>query len=95
MPASSRSPARGWTAKAFIAFCGFAAIAAFLLFSEHRAHLLGFLPWALLLLCPVLHLFMHGGHQGHGDNMPNGDHGDGNASNSRSPDLGTERFRHG
>ncbi len=45
----------------------FLAIAAFYLVTEHTAHVFGFLPWALLLLCPVLHLFMHGGHGGHGD----------------------------
>ena len=44
--------------------CGFAAIAAFYLFLEHRAHALGFLPYALLLACPLMHLFMHGGHGG-------------------------------
>lgn len=41
---------------------GFLAIAAFLLLSEHWAHLLGFWPWLLLLACPLLHVFMHGGH---------------------------------
>ena len=44
---------------------GFLAIAAFFLWEEHRAHLLGALPYVLLLLCPLLHLF-HGGHGGHG-----------------------------
>ncbi|MBU1689156.1 MAG: DUF2933 domain-containing protein [Gammaproteobacteria bacterium] len=44
----------------------FLAIAAFFLFSEHRAHLLGALPFLLLLACPLMHLFMHGGHGGHG-----------------------------
>lgn len=37
-------------------------IAAFFLLGEHRAHALGFLPYALLLTCPLLHVFMHGGH---------------------------------
>lgn len=47
---------------------GFLAIAAFLLLSEHWAHLLGFWPWLLLLACPLLHVFMHGGdHGGHED----------------------------
>lgn len=49
----------------------FLAIAAFFLITEHTAHVFGILPYALLLLCPVLHLFMHrehGGHSGHGDN---------------------------
>lgn len=40
----------------------FLAIAGFFLFTEHRAHLLGILPWLLLLACPLLHVFMHGGH---------------------------------
>ncbi|MDP2760564.1 MAG: DUF2933 domain-containing protein [Sideroxyarcus sp.] len=44
----------------------FLAIAAFFLFSEHRAHLLGALPFLLLLACPLMHLFMHGGHGTHG-----------------------------
>ena len=44
----------------------FLAIGAFLLFSEHRAHLLGGALWLLILACPLLHLFMHGGHGAHG-----------------------------
>jgi heme/copper-type cytochrome/quinol oxidase subunit 4 len=44
----------------------FLGIAAFFLVTEHTAHLYGVLPFALLLLCPLMHLFMHGGHGGHG-----------------------------
>ena len=44
----------------------FLAIAAFFLFAEHRAHLLGALPFLLLLACPLMHLFMHRGHGAHG-----------------------------
>jgi hypothetical protein len=43
----------------------FLAVAGFFLFTEHRAHLFGFLPWLLLLACPLMHLFMHHGHGGH------------------------------
>ena len=44
----------------------FIAIAAFFMWTEHRAHLLGALPWLLVAACPLLHLFMHrGGHGGH------------------------------
>lgn len=46
---------------------GFLAVAAFFLWTEHRAHLLGILPYLLLLACPLMHLFHHGhghGHQG-------------------------------
>jgi len=47
-------------------FLAFAAIAAFFLLAEHRAHVLPFLPWLLLLVCPLMHLFMHHG-DGHDD----------------------------
>jgi hypothetical protein len=40
----------------------FLAIAVFFLWQEHRAHLLGALPWLLLLACPAMHFFMHRGH---------------------------------
>ena len=35
---------------------------AFFLWTEHRAHLLGALPYVIFLLCPLIHLFMHRGH---------------------------------
>lgn len=41
------------------------AIGGFLLFTEHRAHVFGSGLFLLLLACPLLHLFMHGGHSGH------------------------------
>ena len=50
----------------WLGLCLFLAIAAFFLWEEHRAHVLGVLPYALLLLCPFIHLFMHRGHGGHG-----------------------------
>ena len=40
------------------------AIAAFFLWTEHRAHVLGALLWLLLAACPLMHLFMHGSHGG-------------------------------
>lgn len=44
---------------------GFLAIGAFYLVTEHTAHLFGFLPFAFLLACPLMHIFMHHGHGGH------------------------------
>jgi hypothetical protein len=44
---------------------GFIAIAAFFLITEHTAHVLGALPYVILLACPLLHFFMHRGHGGH------------------------------
>src|SRR3972149_4453655 len=49
-----------------LALLAFLAIAVFFLATEHTAHFFGVLPFLLLLLCPLLHLFMHGGHDGHG-----------------------------
>jgi len=49
-----------------LGFCVFAAIAVVFLWKEHRAHILGALPYALFLLCPLTHLLMHRGHQGGG-----------------------------
>lgn len=46
-------------------FLGFAAALGFFLWAEHRAHVLGVLPYLIFLACPLMHLFMHGGH-GHG-----------------------------
>lgn len=43
----------------------FLAIIGFFLFTEHRAHLFGILPYLLLLACPFMHFFMHGGHGKH------------------------------
>lgn len=50
-----------------LAFLGFALIAAFLMATEHRAHLFGALPLLFLLACPFLHRFMHAGHSSHAD----------------------------
>jgi hypothetical protein len=47
--------------------CVFLAIAVTLFAYEHRAHLLGWLPFLFLLACPVMHLFMHGRHGNHGE----------------------------
>ena len=60
------SPQRGfWMSKAFLVFIGFAVIAVVLLWQEHRAHILGLIPYLLLLACPLLHVFMHHGHGKH------------------------------
>lgn len=55
---------RSRTGLAFVAFLG---IAAFYLATEHTAHFFGVLPYALLLLCPLLHFLMHGRHGDHGE----------------------------
>ena len=61
-----------WSSRAFLVFLGFAAISVVMLWKEHSAHILGVLPYLFLLACPLMHVFMHGGHGGHG-----GGHGEG------------------
>lgn len=58
-----------------LAATGFLIVAAFFLATEHRAHAFGLLPFLLLLACPLLHVFAHGGHGGHGhtSDRPDGD----------------------
>ena len=60
-----------WRSRTGLMLPGFLAIAGFFLLSEHRAHALGALPYILLLLCPLLHLF---GHRGHGAPRRGGGH---------------------
>jgi hypothetical protein len=62
-----------------VVLLAFLAIAAFFLLTEHTAHVFGVLPYVLLLLCPLLHVFMHHGHGRHSghdeeqDQHPQGD----------------------
>jgi hypothetical protein len=69
------SEQRSWfRSRSGVVLLGFLAIAVFFLWEEHKAHLLGILPYGLLLLCPLMHLF-HGGHGGHGDEHEPGNGG--------------------
>jgi hypothetical protein len=52
---------RSRTGLVLLAFLG---IAAFFVITEHTAHVLGALPFLLVVLCPLLHLFLHGRHGG-------------------------------
>ena len=68
---SGASQGSYWTSRAFLVFLGFAAIAVVLLWEEHRAHILGAIPYLFLIACPLMHIFMHGGH-GHGGHDDHG-----------------------
>ena len=48
-----------------VVLLGFFVAAGYFLWTEHRAHVIAFLPWAILALCPLMHLFMHRGHGSH------------------------------
>jgi len=70
-----RHSARGnqTNSRAKLILIGFIVITAYVLVTEHSAHVSGWLSsygiWLLLLACPLMHLFMHGGH-GHGGHEP-------------------------
>ena len=58
-------PSSWWRSPTGFILVAFIGIAAFFLVTEHRAHILGALPYLLLLACPLLHWLMHGGHGNH------------------------------
>ena len=71
-------------------FLGFILIAGYFLLTEHRAHFIQFLPFALLLACPLLHMFHgHGGHGGHGGDK------DGERESTSQPSAGKDASRPG
>lgn len=55
-----------WRNCVAIAAAVFVVAAGYLLWGEHRPHVLGILPYLLLLACPLMHVFMHGGHGARG-----------------------------
>lgn len=63
--ADERSPTF-WRSKPGIVLGMLAVIVLFYLAREHYAHAAGLLPYLILLLCPLMHLFGHQhGHGGH------------------------------
>lgn len=58
----------------------FFLIAGYFLITEHRAHVIEYLPLALLLGCLFLHRFMHGGHGQHGSHGQHTESQSGDAS---------------
>lgn len=68
-----RTPPSFWRSRYGIGWLVLAGIAGWFLWTEHRAHSFGVLPWLALLACPLMHAFMHRGrrgHHGHGNNPP-------------------------
>lgn len=61
----NESPPSFWSSRYAIGLVVMGAVAAYFLVTEHLAHLVGALPFLLLLACPLMHVFMHGGHGGH------------------------------
>ena len=67
-----RNGLKDWLrSRAGIAVLAAVAVLAFLIYTEHIAHLLGAIPYLLLLACPLMHIFMHRGHQHHSSDRIN------------------------
>ena len=64
-PRHESGPPPFWGSRYAIGFLVLGAISTYFLLSEHRAHFVGALPLLLLLACPLMHVFMHGGHADH------------------------------
>lgn len=83
-----------WTSRSALILLAFLAMGGALLFTEHRAHVLGLLPWLFIFACPLLHMFGHGGHgsHGHGRSGPPNDQPRSDARGSTDTwDASTER----
>jgi len=51
-----------WTSLHGVTTLILVASAFYFLFVEHGAHILPYLPYLIILLCPLMHVFMHKGH---------------------------------
>lgn len=57
-----------WKTNSGMVLIVFLALGGYFLIKEHAAHIGDNWIWLILLLCPLMHVFMHGGHGGHGHN---------------------------
>jgi Protein of unknown function (DUF2933) len=73
-----------WRSRYGVGFMVIGAAASYFLLTEHLAHVVGALPFLLLLSCPLMHFFMHGGH-GH---RHNGDRPKPDAGKAGQPEHG-------
>ncbi|MEQ3763187.1 MAG: DUF2933 domain-containing protein [Alcanivorax sp.] len=75
---------------------GLIASVTYFLMMEHRQHLFQYLPFIIILLCPLMHIFMHGGHGGHGGHDDDAEHdeqGEDSGSESEAYKRGLEEGR--
>lgn len=82
-PSTQRAAPPFWRSRYAVGLLVFGAVAAYFLLSEHRAHFIGALPFLLLLSCPLMHVFMHHGHDANGGEPQS--HGNNEQSLKTSP----------
>ena len=68
-------------------FWGFVVVASYFLITEHRAHVFQYLPFLLVLACPLMHLFHgHGSHGGNGGQERDDTSSDTGKADGKKPD---------
>ena len=77
-----------WLTSNGIAALALIGAVVYFLLMEHRQHLFQALPFLIILLCPLMHIFMHGGHGGH-------QHGDHPRADDGANDEKDEAYRRG
>ncbi|GAB1257091.1 DUF2933 domain-containing protein [Aurantivibrio plasticivorans] len=71
-----------WMSPKGFAAMGLIASVSYFVLMEHRQHFFQWLPFLIILLCPLMHIFMHGGH-GHN----HGGHDDHNGSSENESEA--------
>ncbi|HEY8327061.1 MAG TPA: DUF2933 domain-containing protein [Rhodanobacter sp.] len=83
----NESPPRFWRSRYGVGLLVIGAVAGYFLLKEHSAHVVGYLPFLLLAACPLMHIFMHGGH-GHGGHDHSANTPPGTPPNTPNQDTG-------
>ena len=60
------------------------------IYTYHLEHALGFLPYGILLLCPFMHIFMHGNHSHDHSHRIDGDKLSEEYNNNETQRIGEE-----
>ena len=88
----TENEAKQWLTTRNIAITSIGGAVLYYLWVEHHTHLIHFLPYAIFILCPFVHIFMHGGHshvRHWNDTRVAADHED-----SKAPSTGDEIDSH-
>lgn len=72
-----------WRSRYGLGLLVFGIAATYFLATEHRAHFFGALPFLILMACPLMHVFTHGGHGG-----PSGSEASNTSSDLLTPKIG-------
>ncbi|GAA3977114.1 DUF2933 domain-containing protein [Allohahella marinimesophila] len=78
---------RFWFSKQGLGAAALIIFTSYFLLMEHRAHLFQALPFLIILLCPLMHMFMHSGHGNHSHTTDSSDDGE-QAAFQRGLDAG-------